>query len=60
MGPFLASRKWDGAHQYGYVFLQGMTLLWVTFTVVYACTVVVLYLKTKGLTETCQHPVHCN
>ena len=27
MGPFLASREWDGVHQYGYVFAGDGTVM---------------------------------
>ena len=42
MGYFLASREWDMVHTNMGMFLQGIALLWVTFTV--ACTAVVNYI----------------
>ena len=59
MGPFWASREWDGVHLYGYVFTgistsTGRIIGSVTFSFE------LHYLKTKGLTLAYQHPVQCN
>ena len=56
MGSSWASREWEGAHLYGYIF-KGITIgMGRVFSFV-ALSCELHYLKTKVLTQAYQHPV---